>query len=48
MMDLGLGFKADVQWLRLISSNGFGGWNQNVCKSKRFSFWANNLNLNEM
>lgn len=27
MMDWGLGFKADIQWLRLISSNGFEGWN---------------------
>lgn len=25
VMDLGLDFKADVQWLTLISSNGFGG-----------------------
>lgn len=47
MMDWGLVFKADIQWLRLISSNGFGGWNQNVYESKHFSFRANNLNLNE-
>lgn len=48
MMDLGLGFQADVPWLRLISSNGFGGWNQNVYKSKHFPFRANDLNSNEM
>jgi hypothetical protein len=47
VMDLGLDFKADVQWLTLISSNGFGGWNQNVYKSKHFPFRENNLNSNE-
>lgn len=46
-MTLGLGFKADVQRLRLIFSNGFGGWNQTVYKSKHFPFRANNLNSNE-
>lgn len=47
MMDLGLGFQADVRWLRLIFSNGFGGWNQSVYKSKHFPFRANNLHSNE-
>lgn len=46
-MNLRLGFKADVQWLRLIFSNGFGGWNQTGYKSKHFPFRANNLNSNE-
>lgn len=47
LVDLGLDFKADVQWFRLIFSNGFGGWNQNVYKSKHFPCRANNLNSNE-
>lgn len=45
MMDLGLGFTADVQWFRLISSNGFRGWNQNVYKSKHFPFGAKEFEL---
>lgn len=39
--------KADIQWLRLISSNGSGGYNESVYKNKHFFFRANNCNANE-